>query len=151
VLSRPLRRGSRRPSPDRERLILSDAFDLPLAEPYGDTPSPERVWRNLEATVPDLRRDRIEIRRCCSRDPHLAPEILLRFAHVDGGHDADTVQADLALCAERLVPGGVIAVDDDAQPVYARVADGVRAFLTEARGIGLLADLNRSGALGRKL
>jgi hypothetical protein len=35
-----------------ERLFLVDAFDLPLDDPYGDTPTPEQVWNNLEAAMP---------------------------------------------------------------------------------------------------
>jgi SAM-dependent methyltransferase len=134
-----------------ERLILADAFDLPLDEPYGDTPAPEKVWSNLASAVPHLPRERIEILRGYSRDLRLPKDLRVRFAHVDGGHDSATVQVDLALCARRLIPGGVLVVDDYAHPQYPGVSEGVRAFRAGDRGFRVLADLNRTGALGRKL
>jgi hypothetical protein len=134
-----------------ERLLLADAFDLPLDDPYGDTPTPEKVWRNLEAAVPGLPRERISIRRAYSRDLDLPADLRVRFAHVDGGHEAGTVATDLALCASRLLPGGVIAVDDYAHPRYPGVSEAVRVFLAGRPGLRVLADLNRMGALGRKL
>jgi hypothetical protein len=36
-------------------------FDLPLDEAYGDTPSPEGVWRNLQA-VDGLLREHLGVR-----------------------------------------------------------------------------------------
>ena len=38
--------------------------------------------------------------------------ICQKVAHVDGGHSYETALSDLLLCAEHMVPGGVIAVDD---------------------------------------
>lgn len=134
-----------------ERLFLADAFDLPLDDPYGDTPTPGTVWRNLASAVPGLRRERIHIQRAYSRDLDLPPDARLRFAHIDGAHDAETLIADLRLCAERLLPGGILVVDDYAHPAYPGVSEGVRAFRGERRDLQVLADLNRRGALGRKL
>jgi hypothetical protein len=136
---------------DGERLVLADAFDLPLDEPYGDTPTPEGVWSNLAAAVPDLPRERIQILRAYSRDLQLPEGLRVRFAHVDGGHDRETVECDLALCAGRLIPGGVMVVDDYAHPHHPGVSDGVHAFLAANPHFRVLADLNRAGALGRKL
>jgi len=134
-----------------ERLFLGDAFDLSLDDPYGNTPTPDLVWKNLETAVPDLPRDRISILRAYSRELKLPGDLRVRFAHVDGGHDADTVKADLALCASRLLPGGVVAVDDYAHPQYPGVTQGVQTFLAERPELSVLADLNRMGALGRKV
>jgi hypothetical protein len=134
-----------------ERLILADAFDLPLDDPYGDTPTPDKVWRNLANAIPGLPRERIDIERGYSSELKLPPDLKLRFAHVDGGHDAATVRGDLTICADHLVPGGVIVVDDHAHPHYPGVAAAVRDFLTEQPAFRVLADLNRAGALGRKL
>lgn len=59
--------------------------------------------------------------------------------------------ADLVLCARYLVSGGVLVVDDFAHPNYPGVAQGVSRFLGERPGWSVLADVNRQGALGRKL
>jgi SAM-dependent methyltransferase len=134
-----------------ERLYLVDAFDLPLDEPYGDTPSPEGVRRNLASAVPGLDRGRVQIQRAYSGDLQLPPDLRLRLAHVDGGHAAITARADLELCLRHLVPGGVLVVDDYAHPQYPGVTEAVQCLLRERPGLHVLADLNRHGALGRKL
>ena len=134
-----------------ECLFLADAFDLPLDDPYGDTPTPEQVWQNLANAVPDLPRERVSIQRAYSNDLQLPPDTNLRFAHIDGGHDATTVGEDLSFCAKYLMPGGVIAIDDFAHPQYPGVTEAVNKFLGYQASFRILADLNRSGALGRKL
>jgi SAM-dependent methyltransferase len=134
-----------------EHLLLADAFDLPLDEPYGDTPTVQGVRRNLERAVPDLQPGQVTIERCYSRDLRLPTTLRVRFAHVDGAHDAATVQHDLALCAAALLPGGIIAVDDHAHPEHPGVSEGIAAFLAARQDFTVLADLNRGGALGRKL
>jgi len=134
-----------------ERLFLADAFDLPLSEPYGDTPTPEKVWKNLEVAMPNLPRQRIYIERSYSSDLQLPADVRVRFAHIDGGHDEATVSRDLGLCAHRLVSGGVLAIDDYAHPLYPGVTDAVKKLLGSDASFRILADLNRSGALGRKL
>ena len=134
-----------------ERLFLADAFDLPLSDPYGDTATPEKVWRNLATAVPALSRERVFIQRAYSSELTLPSELKVRFAHVDGGHDAPTVHTDLTLCTERLVPGGVMVIDDYAHPHYPGVTEAVREFLHHQPSYQVLADLNRAGGLGRKL
>jgi Methyltransferase domain len=136
---------------DDERLVLVDAFDLPLSEPYGDTPSVGGVLRNLRSAVPDLAEGRIHILKGYSREFPLPSGLRVRFAHVDGGHDRQTVKYDLALCASVLVDGGVIVVDDYAHPQHTGVSEGVADFLRADTTFRVLADVNRSGALGRKL
>lgn len=136
---------------DGERLFLADAFDLPLDDPYGDTPTPEGVERNLKAMVPSLSMDRVTIARAYSRDLKLPPDLRVRFAHVDGGHDAETVRTDLDLCGGRLIPGGIMAVDDYAHPQHPGVTLSVDAFLADHCHYRVVADLNRRGAIGRKL
>jgi hypothetical protein len=122
-----------------------------LDDPYGDTPTPEQVWQNLANAVPNLPRERIGIQRAYSNDVELPPDARVRFAHIDGGHDVATVRADLALCARYLMPSGVMAVDDYAHPQYPGVTEAVNEFLDCQASFHILADLNRSGALGRKL
>lgn len=134
-----------------ERLVLVDAFDLPVAERYGDRPTPDGVRRNLVGAVPGLDPTRIEIIRTDSRNLHLPAGLEIRFAHVDGGHDPVTVLGDLTRCAERMLAGGIIAVDDYAHAQYPGVTEGTDAFLAARPDWRPIADLNRAGALGRKL
>ena len=134
-----------------ERLWLVDAFDLPGTERYGDRPSPEAVRANLARAAPSLTPDRVEIIYADSRSLSLPSGLRLRFAHIDGGHEPDTVLADLATCAAHLLPAGILAVDDYAHPQYPGVTAAVDAFLKARPQWRIVADLNRGGALGRKL
>jgi SAM-dependent methyltransferase len=134
-----------------ERLLLCDAFGLAGAEPYGDTPTPEQVRRNLARAVPALDMARVSLLRSLSRNLNLPPDTRLRFAHVDGSHAQEDALADLELCARHLVPGGIIAVDDYRHPDYPGVTAAADEFLAGHRSFRVLADLNRAGALGRKL
>jgi hypothetical protein len=52
-----------------------------------------------------------------------------RFLHVDGGHSSPEALADLELCAQCMVPGAVIAVDDAFHPSWPGVTDAVFRFL----------------------
>lgn len=134
-----------------EQLYLVDAFDLPLPEIYGDTPSPAGVWRNLLSVVPDLERSRVHIERAYSGKLRLPDGLRLRLAHVDGAHDAATARSDLDLCLRYLIPGGVLVVDDYAHPQHPGVSQAVHALLAGRPDLRVLADVNRLGALGRKL
>ncbi len=93
----------------------------------------------------------VSIERGYSSDLRLPADMRVRFAHIDGGHDEATVWQDLELCAHRLVSGGVMAIDDYAHPLYPGVTDAVRKFLGSDPSFRVHADLNRPGALGRKL
>jgi SAM-dependent methyltransferase len=134
-----------------ERLHLCDAFGLAGGETYGDTPTPEGVRRNLASTVPEVEPGRISIYRSLSRNLTLPLDTVLRFAHVDGSHRREDAASDLALSASYLLPGGVIAVDDYHHPDYPGVTEAALAFLASHPEFRILADLNRAGALGRKL
>jgi predicted O-methyltransferase YrrM len=134
-----------------ERLVVCDAFDLPLRHSYGDSATPEILWRNLQTAVPQLCRESVEIHHGYSHDLQLAETVRFRFAHIDGGHDRDQVLHDLRLCASHVLPGGIIALDDYFHPDYVGVTEGAQLFLKERDDFQVLADLNRRGALGRKL
>lgn len=107
--------------------------------------------RNLEHAVPDPQAGQVMIERCYSRDLRLPTALRVRLAHVDGAHDAATMQHDLALCAAALLPGGIVAVDDHAHTDHPGVSEGVTAFLAVRDDFSVLADPNLGGALGRKL
>lgn len=56
-----------------------------------------------------------------------------RFISIDGGHDAPTVQSDLLLAEELLMPGGIVALDDwrpGGHLTWPGVMDGEIAYQT---------------------
>jgi predicted O-methyltransferase YrrM len=134
-----------------ERLLVCDVFDLSIEDPYGNPPTKEMLYANLKSAVPNLSAESVEIHGCYSRDLSIEPDTSFRFIHIDGGHDMETVLQDLRLCALHLMPGGVMALDDYCHPLYPEVTQAVAFFLQESPDIQELADLNRQGALGRKL
>jgi predicted O-methyltransferase YrrM len=133
-----------------EHLYLIDVFDLASDESY-TAPSVATVRENLYRTVPTLAPDAVTLIRCDSRAVTLPADLQLRFVHIDGGHAAETVYADLKLCTPHLLIGGIVAIDDYAHPALPGVLQGVDQFLAETDGFTILADLNRAGAAGRKL
>lgn len=134
-----------------ERLVICDAFEAPVDDPCPTHCTPEQLWSNLTTVVPKLDRSLVEIHACWSRQLDLPAEPRFRFAHVDGGHGMDDALHDLRLCAERLLPGGVMAVDDYQHYRYPGVTDAVDSFLVQHPEFSVLADLNRRGAIGRKI
>lgn len=134
-----------------ERLLLADAFGDARAERYGNTPTEASVRRNLGRLLPDLEPARLVIFSGLSRDWQLPETTRIRFAHVDGSHDHEDVAHDLALCARHLTAGGIIAIDDYRHPDHPGVAQAAEAFLARHPDFHILADLNRTGAAGRKL
>jgi cephalosporin hydroxylase len=131
---------------DREQLVLCDPFDA-CGGAYPEQSSPDRV---RAALAPLLRGD-LEVHHCRTADLRLAPERRFRFIHVDGDHTRAGALADLRLCARHLAPGGVMAVDDYHHRDFPEVTPAVDAFLAEAPELRVMADLNRHGAVGRKL
>ena len=62
------------------------------------------------------------------------PPASFSFCHVDGGHSREETFHDLSLCAELLIPGGVVAVDDYFNPSFPGVAEGCIQFHFERPG-----------------
>jgi hypothetical protein len=52
-----------------------------------------------------------------------------RFFHIDGGHRAEDVVADLATAERALLPDGVVAVDDLFNPSWPGVGEGFYRFI----------------------
>lgn len=53
------------------------------------------------------------------------------FCHVDGGHSPEETYHDLELCAEILMPGGLLALDDYFNPAFPGVCEGAVKFKYE--------------------
>ena len=134
-----------------ERIVVCDAFQADTDDRYAQKPSPENLLANVERVNPGLDRDRIVIHPCLSNDLKLDDKERFRFIHIDGGHSAEQAYFDLQLCTRYLLPGGVIAMDDYHNERWPGVAEGTDRFLKENPQLRVLADLNRHGALGRKL
>jgi cephalosporin hydroxylase len=123
-----------------ERVILCDTFEA-CGGAYPDQATPERVRSALGPNV-DL--------RVCSSSA-LRFERPIRFAHIDGDHTYAGALADLRLCAPSLLPGGVLVVDDYHHKDFPEVTPAVDAFLRESPRLRVMADVNRHGAVGRKI
>ncbi|SDF44733.1 Methyltransferase domain-containing protein [Limimonas halophila] len=134
-----------------ETLVCCDPFDLPDAQGNASKRTPDRVLANIRAAVPDLPNAAVRFHRCFSEDLALAPGDRFRFAHVDGDHSEARTHADLVLCREHLLPGGVVVLDDHGHPAYPGVEAAARRFLDTHPDMRVLAELNRHGAAGRKL
>lgn len=135
-----------------ETLVACDAFERETQDSYASTPSVEDLRRAIGLVNPDFDFGQLDARSCLSTELDLAPTARFRFVHIDGGHDAETAYHDIAFAAARLLPRGVIAVDDYAHPDWPGVTEAVDRFLgTHAATHHVMADLNRHVAKGRKL
>lgn len=134
-----------------ERVVVCDAFESETEDRYAERPSPETLLRNIRRVVPALDAARVEIHECFSNDLRLDPERRFRFIHIDGGHSREQALFDLELCSRHLMPGGTIVMDDYHHPAWPGVTQATDEFLAANDGFEVLADLNRHGALGRKI
>jgi predicted O-methyltransferase YrrM len=134
-----------------ERLVVCDVFDQPTEEPYRDRPTEHGLIANLLSVAPLLHPAQIRLVRGYSRDLTFETNQAFRFAHIDGGHAYDTVACDLRLVAANVAPHGVIAVDDYENRMFPAVTRAVDDFLGARSDYTVLADLNRHGAIGRKI
>ncbi len=133
-----------------ETLVVCDAFAQPTDDVYPDRPSPEGLQRNLLSMHPQLDWQQVDVRVGLSRDLQLG-EAQFRFIHIDGGHSQAEALTDMQLCAAHLAPQGVMVVDDYENAYWPGVTAAVDAFLAAHGDFTILADLNRHGAVGRKI
>jgi predicted O-methyltransferase YrrM len=136
---------------EKERIVICDAFEHETSEPYRQKPSPEILLSNLIRMNNGLDREKIVIHNCLSSDLSLNANEEFRFVHLDGGHSEAQVYFDLMLSSKHLHSKGIIVVDDYHHESFPEVSQGTDRFLRENSGFDVLADLNRHGALGRKL
>ena len=134
-----------------EELLAVDLFERAREAGYSDCPDMERVRRTILSAAPNVTAQQITLLNCSSHDMQLNAEKQFRFAHIDGGHDMLTVTNDLNFVATRMVPGGVVAVDDYAHPMWPDIKPATDRFLAANSNAEIFADLNRSTSLGRKL
>lgn len=133
-----------------ERIVVCDAFESDTDDPYADKPSVENLIANIARLNPQLERSRIVVHKCLSNDLKLGDQ-MFRFIHIDGGHSAQQTFFDLELCSRHLLANGVMVMDDYHHRDFPGVAEGADKFLSSTDAFRVLADLNRHGALGRKL
>jgi Methyltransferase domain len=93
--------------------------------------------------------DHVDIYRSRSDELDL-DGVMLRFAHIDGGHTYDVALHDLRLAASHLAPRGIVAVDDYQHPDWHDVTAAVDTFVAES-GFSVVADVNRWAESGRKI
>lgn len=134
-----------------EKLVVCDTFDMPTGYKYTYPPSVEILWSNLLNVNPSIKKDRVIIHKNYSNQLELDPQDSFRFAHVDGGHSYDTVLGDVLLCADKMMSGGIIAIDDYDHWGWPEVTKAVDDFLNHRDDYSILADLNRHGDIGRKI
>lgn len=130
-----------------QRLIVCDTFERSVEDTYPEPPSPEALRRTLARLVPDLWQ--VDIRAARSDELDL-DGVVLRFAHIDGGHSYDVALHDLRFAAAHLAAAGIIAVDDYQHPDWQDVTAAVDAFVAES-GFEVIADVNRWAESGRKI
>ncbi len=134
-----------------ERIIVCDAFEADTEDPYSDRPSPELLRGNVTAVNPNLPEESLDIHACLSNELKLEPGLQLRFAHIDGGHSEEIAYSDLELCAPHITPSGIMVLDDYDHAMFPGVTLAAKRFLAEHPEFTVFADLNRHGAIGRKL
>lgn len=134
-----------------ERLVVCDAFQSETEDRYSERPSPDLLRKNVAQVVPGFDLESLEVHACLSNDLSLEQDRLFRFIHIDGGHSFEQAGFDLMLCSSHTMPGGIIVMDDYGHPDWPGVTRASDEFIAERSDFEILADLNRHGALGRKL
>ena len=134
-----------------ETIVICDAFEGDTTDSYQDKPTPRQLTDNLLRVSPDLDLECVDIHACLSSEVSFAETVRFRFVHIDGGHDRETALGDLILSSRHLLPGGIIVMDDYQNEQWPGVTLAVDEFLAAHKEFVVLADLNRHGAIGRKI
>jgi len=135
-----------------ERLTLVDAFDLMTFENYQNPPTVEKFSSNFQKIMKNLDFSKIKIIKTLSKNLVLEKKENFRFIHIDGAHDEETVLHDLKLVHPTLKVKGLLVLDDYHHPDFPGVAKATDQFLKiYEKKYNILSDINRHGALGRKL
>lgn len=134
-----------------EKIVICDAFESETQDEYVNKPSYHTLIKNIMKVNPELDKSRITVHECLSSELSLAENNRFRFVHIDGGHSENQVYADLSLCQNHLIDEGIISIDDYKNKHWPGVTIGTDKFLSENPEFFIFADLNRHGAIGRKL
>jgi predicted O-methyltransferase YrrM len=134
-----------------EYLVICDIFEEGDSAVYGDTITPKEVTANILSVNPGLSAGVIRIFKGDSSKLSFGPEDRFRFIHIDGGHSYKECLLDLRICVEHVINSGIIVVDDFMHPDWPEVTNAINDFLNERKDIRIIADLNRSNVIGRKL
>jgi hypothetical protein len=135
----------------KEIIVICDAFEANIDGIYENKPTQTILLSNIKQINPNLDDNKIIIKACLSSNLQLDQDNLFRFIHIDGGHSAEQVYLDLKLCSEHILSKGIIVIDDYNNKQWPGVAVGTDKFMAENKNFSILADMNRHGALGRKL
>lgn len=136
---------------NNETLVVCDAFAQETDDPYDRRPTPDVLMSNIGRIAGQVNASSIDIHSCLSSQLSLEPGKRFRFSHIDGGHDFATVTADLHVAWEHSISGGVVVVDDYKHDDFPQVTTALDVFLDNHSDCAVLADLNRHGAIGRKV
>jgi hypothetical protein len=134
-----------------EKFHICDAFQADTEDYYDDKPTVQKLISNIKRLSPDIQDERMVIHSCLSNELKLPKSRRFRFVHIDGGHSEEQTLFDLNLVKNQLIVNGIVAVDDYHHRYHPGVAKAVDNFLADNEQFSVLADLNRHGAIGRKI
>ncbi len=134
-----------------EQLHLCDAFLGDTEDFYINKPTVKNLIRNISSVNPTISLDNIIVHNMLSNELIFDKDQEFRLVHVDGGHSDEQTYFDMRLAATHLCVNGIIIVDDYMHNAWKGVRLGVDRFLTDFPDYYVLFDLNRHGALGRKV
>lgn len=134
-----------------EVMNVCDAFQSETEDVYTSRPTPEILLNNIRKVTESFDESSLKIHACLSNDLKLDSGSSFRFVHVDGGHSEKQAYFDLQLVAPHILKKGIIAVDDYDHKHWPGVTPAVDRFLTDHANFTVFADLNRHGAIGRKI
>jgi|TARA_B110000914_G_scaffold209376_1_gene207652 hypothetical protein len=134
-----------------ECIHVCDAFESDTSDGYSNKPSPEKLLANIQRVNPDIDLAKVKIHQCLSDDLSFPEDQKFRFIHIDGGHSAEQVYSDMELAKRHLALRGIVVIDDYGHHHWPTVSEGVDKFMIDNPDFSVLGDLNRHGALGRKL
>ena len=126
---------------DGARLVAIDLFDELQSENISCSGSGSRA--RFERNMREFFGDIAFVTCITAPSSSLAPADLgggFSFCHVDGGHTAAETYADLDLCSQILLPGGLLALDDYFNPAFPGVCEGaIKFWLDHAAALTPLA------------
>lgn len=134
-----------------ELFHICDAFLIPTEDHYINKLTPEQLVNNIKSINDSEIENKIVIHQCLSDNLKFDGNQSFRFIHIDGGHSEKQTLNDLNKAKNSIINNGIIVVDDYDDKSWPGVTPAVNIFLKENSNYLVLADLNRHGAIGRKI